>query len=588
MKTFLIHRFAVASLCLSIVSGQGIDLDFIDPAGTGFNDNTPIPVSERPAGNSGATLGEQRRNVLIAAADRWADFLDIRGPILIEANFEVATCSRFSGVLAFAGPRSFSRGFSGAPDPNLLYVAPLVNHLTGEDRFPDAAEIGVTVNSAIDDDPNCLGGRGFYYGLDGQSGLQTDLFAVLLHELGHGLGFLTLSDGTTGQLPGNRADSYTAQMFDLGQRRAWTEMTPSQRLESSVNDPLLVWNGEGTNAVAKNWLTGRADRVNSLTIEGQPNNQLALTGNFGPLTPLAGLSGELEFVDDGVAPVTDACESLAAGSLAGKIAVVDRGTCTFAAKVRNAEQAGAIAVIVVNNNPDELFLMGADELQNPSIPSYFVHLSTRELLADGLEVELSRDDPDGMALGRLRLHAPRPFESGSSNSHWTTEASPNLLMEPSLGFLERDDPGITLTAMREIGWTVNDIPFPNLTYNIWAERELASVPVNQAVRTADPDNDGLSNFAEYAQGTDPLTDDGARSPFDLRILNTPRELRYTRNAEAADLSFVVRESLDLEGFDAPQTTQPWQIVPIGDREEVRRLYTFPTDERFYRVEVLED
>lgn len=44
-----------------------------------------------------------------------------------------------------------------------------------------------------------------------------------------------------------------------------------------------------------------------------------------------------------------ACDSIAAGSLAGKVAVIRRGACEFGVKSLNAEKAGAVAVIIINH-----------------------------------------------------------------------------------------------------------------------------------------------------------------------------------------------------------------------------------------------
>lgn len=60
-----------------------------------------------------------------------------------------------------------------------------------------------------------------------------------------------------------------------------------------------------------------------------------------PLTaPLAAVGGST---------LSDGCSGLPSGSLSGAIALVSRGTCVFSQKVMNAEAAGAVAVIVVNN-----------------------------------------------------------------------------------------------------------------------------------------------------------------------------------------------------------------------------------------------
>ena len=45
---------------------------------------------------------------------------------------------------------------------------------------------------------------------------------------------------------------------------------------------------------------------------------------------------------------SDGCASVDPGA-SGKLAIIDRGTCTFSQKVANAKAAGAIAVIIINN-----------------------------------------------------------------------------------------------------------------------------------------------------------------------------------------------------------------------------------------------
>lgn len=62
-------------------------------------------------------------------------------------------------------------------------------------------------------------------------------------------------------------------------------------------------------------------------------------------------------------------------ALNGKIVIIRRGDCTFINKVLNAQSAGAIAVIIVNNLPNQLVTMsGADA--NVTIPAVFI---TQEL-----------------------------------------------------------------------------------------------------------------------------------------------------------------------------------------------------------------
>ena len=76
-------------------------------------------------------------------------------------------------------------------------------------------------------------------------------------------------------------------------------------------------------------------------IPRQPGAGTALFGN--PLNA-AGVTGNVQ-----LSPVLDGCTALPASSLTEKIGLVERGTCAFAIKVKNLQDAGAIAAIIYNN-----------------------------------------------------------------------------------------------------------------------------------------------------------------------------------------------------------------------------------------------
>ena len=65
-----------------------------------------------------------------------------------------------------------------------------------------------------------------------------------------------------------------------------------------------------------------------------------------------------------------ACEPLPSDALVGEIAVIERGDCLFADKVRHARQAGAVAVIMVNQQPGEAIIMGG--LEDSLIPAVMI------------------------------------------------------------------------------------------------------------------------------------------------------------------------------------------------------------------------
>jgi len=71
----------------------------------------------------------------------------------------------------------------------------------------------------------------------------------------------------------------------------------------------------------------------------------------------------------------------AAGSLTGKIALISRGVCTFSEKIRNSQDAGAIAAVVVNNVAGDPTAMALGGIANePTIPAYMAALQNKTAL----------------------------------------------------------------------------------------------------------------------------------------------------------------------------------------------------------------
>ena len=116
------------------------------------------------------------------------------------------------------------------------------------------------------------------------------------------------------------------------------------------------------------------DLVGSVAMDGLPNLVTIASGSaagqyeaagaaFGPAPTAAGVTGTVVLSNDGVGTATDGCEPLV-GFPAGSIAVVDRGTCEFGLKALNAQNAGAVGVIVANNAPGIPGTMGAGLVGN--------------------------------------------------------------------------------------------------------------------------------------------------------------------------------------------------------------------------------
>lgn len=86
-------------------------------------------------------------------------------------------------------------------------------------------------------------------------------------------------------------------------------------------------------------------QFSQLTVGG--SSYPLVSAGFGACGQTA-LTGEWVLADDGVAPNTNACEPIT-NDLTGKIALIDRGVCEFGLKCLNAQNVGAVAVVVCNN-----------------------------------------------------------------------------------------------------------------------------------------------------------------------------------------------------------------------------------------------
>jgi hypothetical protein len=161
----------------------------------------------------------------------------------VGANFVPLDCAASSGVLGAAGPTTVHRNFPGAPLASTWYVQALANSLFGGDLHTGEDDIEAIFNSNIGT-PGCLQSSGWYYGLDGNppSG-KIDFVSVLLHELGHGLGYLSLVSLSTGAKFGNVNDAYMIHLENHSTGKSFPQMTDTERYNASRNTSNLHWTG---------------------------------------------------------------------------------------------------------------------------------------------------------------------------------------------------------------------------------------------------------------------------------------------------------------------------------------------------------
>ena len=426
-----------------------------DSPGEGFNDPTPVaPVG----GNNGVTLGQQRQNVFQAAANIWGNILSSAVTIRVAAQFNPLACDSLSAILGSAGASSLVRNFANAEYVNTWYPVALASRLAGTDQSPASDDINAQFSSALDGG-TCLRGKTWYYGLDGlEPANKIELLPVVLHELGHGLGFAQYANTSTGTLFSGGVDIYQRFLFDNSTGLHWNQMNDTQRATSAINTGHLVWDGPAVVAMAPNFLGPRSE-VRVTAPAGISGLKVFGTASFGPAVNAGTISGQVVLAVDGVAPTSDGCSALTnAGAMAGKIALIDRGACAFVQKTANAQAAGAIAVVIANNVAGSPPEMGGTD---PSITIPTVSISQ----ADGQAIKANLGSGVFMTMGlnplflagaddngRVLVYTPNPVEPGSTVSHWDVSAEPSLLMEPFITDGLSSSVDLTKFAFEDIGW----------------------------------------------------------------------------------------------------------------------------------------
>lgn len=467
--TTLRNRFVLLAIfALGVAmpaSAATITIVNVNAPGVGFNDPTPVaPVG----GNPGTTRGEQAINAFQFAADIWGATLQSDAEIFIQASFSPLNCTATAATLGAAGALQVFSNFPGAEYSDTWYHVALANKLAGGDLAPgpggtNADDIVAFFNSRLGQ-PNCLPNQGWYFGFDTNHGTNLDLVTVLLHEFGHGLGFSNFVNEQTGSNTGPPffTDIYSQYTIDDTTGVAWSAMSNAQRQVSALNSRNVSWTGLNVTASVPTTLAFGTPLVR-INAPASLAGVLAVgAAVFGPPLNSTGVSGSvviaLDAVDAAGPTTTDGCSPIDnAAAVAGNIALVDRGGCGFVVKVKNAQNAGAVAVLVADNAPGAppATMGGADP--TIVIPSVRITLPAGNALkaATGVNATLIVDPTvraGANTVGRALLNAPNPVQLGSSISHWDPIASPNLLMEPAISADLTHGLDLTTPQMVDIGW----------------------------------------------------------------------------------------------------------------------------------------
>lgn len=199
----------------------------------------------------------------------------------------------------------------------------------------------------------------------------------------------------------------------------------------------------GTPAAAPSALSVAQTSVPSATLAlMQIVAPAAIAGRFPAVfqpwsAPLTGVvEAQLQY-GNGAGGNLNGCAAFPAGSLAGKIVLVNRGDCNFTLKAKNVGDAGGLLAIIGQNAPGDAF-EGGDGGDRPiTIPSYMVTQQIANRLRSGLPETVVRFDP---AVG-LPLEGTMVGSSSRGPQH-----EDSTLIKPEIGA-----PGASVSAIAGSG-----------------------------------------------------------------------------------------------------------------------------------------
>ena len=188
---------------------------------------TDVPAEYRPA--------------IQNAIDTWSENFTSKPEITVDVSVQEMSDST---ILASARPGFFYNSFPNSPDDDLWYPSALANSLAGRDLDPSQSEIVLQINSK----------PLWYTGTDGKPDSRSyDLSTVVLHEIAHGLGFLSNVEYDSG--------SKTGYMYQPTPFDAYVQTQDGRYLADFCSRSLdlgkslttqMYWAGEKTLAVNNN------------------------------------------------------------------------------------------------------------------------------------------------------------------------------------------------------------------------------------------------------------------------------------------------------------------------------------------------
>lgn len=272
-----------------------------------------------------------------------------------------------------------------APDPDPLdkptfvghgtHVASIAAGLTG--MAPDASLIGLKVCSSVAN--SCEGGA-LIQAMDWIADPNGD---------GNTVDHVDIANMSLGSSYGQPFDDDLSQAVELVTHAGVLMVTSAG---NSADKPYISGSpGASPSSLSTAATNNSADFVQMIEITAPANLVASIGGVWQNWSQVlaAEVAGPVQY-GDGVGGNRNGCASFPAGSLTGKIVLVDRGTCGFSVKISNIADGGALAGIIGLVAPGDPFSGGFGGGDPSRVPGYMINQVDSNWIKSGLA--------DGVAL----------------------------------------------------------------------------------------------------------------------------------------------------------------------------------------------
>lgn len=284
-----------------------------------------------------------------------------------------------------------------------------------------------------------------------------------------------------------------------------------------------------------------------------PGNALTYSGN----TTASGITGQIIFCGLGNPEDFPAAVN-------NNIALIERGTLTFAEKTANAMSAGARAVIIFNNDTGNfLGTLGSDNNYIPTVSLSQADGQTLQAALPATGTVVNVPDPsqiyqylDGTSMAAPHVAGAVAFACRNFPGDSVTQRIQRILTNgtPVSALAGKTITGRRLNLARIVDANSNALPD-------WWELQYFANLLGTNV-TADPDGDGAGNLAEFLAGTVPTN---AASALRLSVERGPNAGQVTLHWPSAAGRYyrVLRATSLTSGFTSLVQTNLSATPPIN-------------------------